>query len=113
MKSKKLLTLLSFLLILGLALAACGGETAEEPAEEPTEEPTEEPMEEPTEEPMEEEAAEGEMADIVDTAVAASCHRYRDKRTTFACKRGTCISGRRRAAQLAGERGQRWAQPSR
>ena len=34
MKSKSLFTFLSLLLILGLALAACGGQQAEEPAEE-------------------------------------------------------------------------------
>lgn len=56
-------TLLSILLMMALALVACGGETAEPtpapeptdaPAEEPTEEPAEEPAEEPTEEVMEE-----------------------------------------------------------
>jgi putative multiple sugar transport system substrate-binding protein len=68
---KRLTILLSLLLVLMLALSACGGgaeETTEAPAEEapveeaPAEEaPAEEPMEEPTEEPMEEEAP-AEMA---------------------------------------------------
>ena len=59
--TKKLVFLLSLMLVGVLALAACGGAeepteapAVEEPAEEPMEEPTEEPMEEPTEEPMEE-----------------------------------------------------------
>lgn len=59
--------LLALLLVLVLALVACGGDAAapdveeeetpaevEEPTEEPAEEPTEEPMEEPTEAPAEE-----------------------------------------------------------
>ena len=61
--------LITFLLLLGLFLVACGGgetptdevsiqpvtdEPMEEPTEEPMEEPTEEPMEEPTEAPAEE-----------------------------------------------------------
>jgi len=69
----RLIKLFTLLLILSMALAACGGDTpteappideepvvdptaepVEEPTEEPMEEPTEEPMEEPTEEPMEE-----------------------------------------------------------
>jgi branched-chain amino acid transport system substrate-binding protein len=74
-RRKNMLTLLSFLVVLALLLAACGGQeppveepgqveepvaepteepAAEEPTEEPMEEPTEEPMAEPTEEPMEE-----------------------------------------------------------
>ncbi|MCB0006103.1 MAG: extracellular solute-binding protein [Anaerolineales bacterium] len=72
--SKKLFTLITLLLMAGLLLVACGGETAEEPTEapapteaadeemeeaaEPTEEPMEEEAAEPTEESMEEEAAE-------------------------------------------------------
>ncbi len=54
--TKKLLLLISMLVIASMVLVACGGqETATEaPMEEPTEEPMEEPMEEPTEEPMEE-----------------------------------------------------------
>ena len=65
---KKLLLLISMLVIASMVLVACGGaetpteapaepmpeEPMEEPIEEPMEEPTEEPMEEPTEEPMEE-----------------------------------------------------------
>jgi multiple sugar transport system substrate-binding protein len=66
MSRKYMLILLGLLLIVGLALVACGGEeeeptpepVVEETAEEPTEEPTEEPMEEPTEEPTEAPAAE-------------------------------------------------------
>ena len=71
----RLIKFLALLLILSLALAACGGdapteapvtepteapvleptaEPVEEPTEEPMEEPTEEPVEEPTEEPMDE-----------------------------------------------------------
>ena len=60
---KRLSILLSLLLVLMLALAACGGgeeateaPAEEAPAEETAAEPTEEPMEEPTEAPMEEEA---------------------------------------------------------
>ncbi len=60
---KRIVLLLSLLLIGVLVLSACGGddptptsapEPAVQPTEEPMEEPTEEPMEEPTEEPMEE-----------------------------------------------------------
>jgi phosphonate transport system substrate-binding protein len=51
---KKLLVLLTIFGILLLALAACGGNEAEEPTAAPTEEPMEEPTEAPTEEPMEE-----------------------------------------------------------
>ncbi|MFN2104996.1 MAG: hypothetical protein ACK2U5_01700, partial [Candidatus Promineifilaceae bacterium] len=57
MKNRRLFTLLSFLLILGLALAACGGGEAETPTEEAA--PAEE-VEAPTEEaqaPAEEAAA--------------------------------------------------------
>ncbi|MCB0011823.1 MAG: extracellular solute-binding protein [Anaerolineales bacterium] len=69
--SKKLFTLITLLLMAGLLLVACGGETAEEPTEapapteaadeemeEPTEEPAVEPTEAPAEEPTEEAAAE-------------------------------------------------------
>ena len=65
----------SLMLVFGLLMAACAPSAA--PAAEeaaPTEAPMEEaaPEAEATEAPMEEEAApEGEMADIVDTAVAA------------------------------------------
>jgi hypothetical protein len=52
MKRKLFVTLVS-VLVLTLALSACGGGTTAEP-EEPMVEPTEEPMVEPTEEPMEE-----------------------------------------------------------
>jgi maltose-binding protein MalE len=67
--TKKLLLLISMLVIASMVLVACGGgetptdevsiqpvtdEPMEEPTEEPMEEPTEEPMEEPTEEPMDE-----------------------------------------------------------
>jgi trehalose/maltose transport system substrate-binding protein len=68
MKSKKLFTFLSLLLIFGLALVACGGQQAEEPAEEaaPAEEaemPAEEaaPAEEEAEAPAEEAAMDGEI----------------------------------------------------
>ena len=66
MTRKKILFLVSILVIFTMVLTACGGaanepteepmneEPANEPANEPVEEPTEEPMEEPTEEPMEE-----------------------------------------------------------
>jgi alpha-glucoside transport system substrate-binding protein len=64
MKSKKIIALLSMLLVLGLALVACGGQAAapaeepateaEQPAEEAAQEPTEAPMEEPAEAPMDE-----------------------------------------------------------
>ena len=71
---KKLLLLISMLVIASMVLVACGGQETpteapvepteapaepmpEEPTEEPMEEPTEEPMEEPTEEPMEEPVA--------------------------------------------------------
>lgn len=78
--------LLIMLLVLGLALAACGGDTAEpaveepaetvvedteEVAEEPAEEPAEEePVEEPTEEPMEEEMAEADLDGAFTTFLA-------------------------------------------
>ena len=84
--NKRLITLLTVLLIIALALAACGGEEEEVPAaeESPTETPTEveeapeeeipteEPAEEPTEEPAEEtEAAEEEpMAEGAQLRVA-------------------------------------------
>ncbi|MDT8307595.1 MAG: ABC transporter substrate-binding protein [Anaerolineae bacterium] len=74
MKMKNSLLGLLIILLLALALVACGGqnttneapttavdevaEPVEEPVEEPTEEPTEEPVEEPTEEPAEEAAEE-------------------------------------------------------
>ncbi|HUS95096.1 MAG TPA: extracellular solute-binding protein, partial [Patescibacteria group bacterium] len=56
---KRIVLLLSLLLIGALVLTACGGDdptptSAPEPAVQPTEEPTEEPIEEPTEEPIEE-----------------------------------------------------------
>lgn len=64
---KRILVIVSILMVAALILVSCGGEDptatpepeavqlpAEEPTEEPAPEPTEEPMEEPTEEPMEE-----------------------------------------------------------
>ncbi len=72
----KKVTIFTILLVLGLMLAACGGDTApvaEEtvaPAEEAVveeaapEEPAEEPVEEPAEEPVEEPAAEEAAADL-------------------------------------------------
>ncbi len=65
MLKKSLYTLLSVMVLLSLALTACGTPTpepteapTEEMTEEPTEEPTEEMTEEPTEEPTEEETEE-------------------------------------------------------
>ncbi len=74
----KRFNVLTILMILALALVACGGtDPTPTPAPEPTEvvaEPTEEMMEEPTEEPMMEEPTEEpmmeEMGSIVDIAVA-------------------------------------------
>ena len=70
--SKKLLTLITLLLMAGLLLVACGGdETAEETAEEPapTEAPEEEEMEEEMEEEAEDEAMEEEEAMEEDEAM--------------------------------------------
>lgn len=71
LRQKHLWIVVTLLVILGMALAACGGTPeVEEPAAEPTTEtaeeaaPTEEPMaEEPTEEPMVEEPTEEPMAE--------------------------------------------------
>ena len=65
---KKFYLLVSLLVLLGVLLSACGGETAaptEEPAPvEPTEAPTEVPEPEPTEEP--EAPAEPEEPEVVE-----------------------------------------------
>ncbi len=82
----RLVKLITLLILLSLALAACGGdaptvqpmdqptlppasepleEPTDEPAEEPTDEPAEEPTDEPAEEPTEEAAEEPAAGDVI------------------------------------------------
>jgi maltose-binding protein MalE len=72
--TKKLLFLISMLVIASMVLVACGGEeTPTDPVsiqpvtDEPMEEPTEAPVEEPTEEPMEEPTEEPEAVEPIAT----------------------------------------------